>query len=117
MTVAELMKKLNMTPMNKLFDKDISGGLVTDMVSDVMKTGQAENLWVTVQTNKKVIAAANLVDIAAVVITQGKKVDADVLEAANKAEITIFSTPMTSWDLVGKTYALGIRIEPYGQPK
>ena len=117
MTIAELMNQVSMTPMNKTFDKDISGGLVTDMVSDVMKTGQAGNLWVTVQTNKKVIAAANLVDIAAVVITQGKKVEIDVLEAADKAEITIFSTPMTSWDFVGQLYALGIRIDPLGQPK
>ena len=111
MTVAELTKKVNMSPMNKLFDKEITGGLVTDMVSDVMKTGQAENLWVTVQTNKKVIAAANLVDIAAVVITQGKKVEPDVLEAADKVGITIFTTPLSSWDFVGQAYTSGLRVE------
>ena len=109
MRVAELMKKVNMKPMNKLYDKEIVGGLVTDMVSDVMKSGQAENIWVTVQTNKKVIAAANLVDITAVVITQGKEVENEVLEVADKAEITVFSTPLSSWDFVGELYALGIR--------
>ena len=109
MRVAELMKKVNMKPLNKLHDKEIVGGLVTDMVSDVMKSGQAENIWVTVQTHKKVIAAANLVDIAAVVITQGKEVESDVLQVADRAEITVFSTPLTSWDFVGELYALGIR--------
>jgi len=114
MRVAELMEKANVKPLNKVHDKEIVGGLVTDMVSDVMKSGQAGNVWVTVQTHKKVIAAANLVDIAAVIITQAKNVDSDVLEVADKAEITVFSTPLTSWDLVGELYALGIRMAPYG---
>lgn len=116
MRVAELMKKVNLTPLNSIHDKEIVGGLVTDMVSDVMASGQAGNIWVTVQTHKKVIAAANLVDVAAVVITQGKNMDSDVLQAADKAEITVFSTTLPSWDLVGELYALGIRITPYGQP-
>lgn len=113
MRVAELMDKMDMEPLNQVFDKEIAGGLVTDMVSDVMKSGEAGNIWVTVQTHKKVIAAANLVDIAAVVITQGKKVEDDVLKAADKAEITIFSTPLPAFSFVGKIYALGIRITPY----
>lgn len=116
MRVAELMTKVNLKPLNKVFDKDIVGGLVTDMVSDVMASGQAGNIWVTVQTHKKVIAAANLVDVGAVVVTQGKNVESDVLQAADKAEITIFSSALPSWDLVGELYALGIRITPYGQP-
>ncbi len=113
MLISELIQKVNMTALNAVYDKEIVGGLVTDMVSDVMTSGQAGNIWVTVQTNKKVISAANLVDIAAVVITQGKKVEAEVLQAADGAQITVFSTTLTSWDFVGELYALGIRISPY----
>jgi serine kinase of HPr protein (carbohydrate metabolism regulator) len=113
MLVSELLQKVKITALNKVYDKDIVGGLVTDMVSDVMTSGQAGYVWVTVQTNKKVISAANLVDIAAVVIPQGKKVEPEVLQAADSAQITIFSTDFSSWDFVGAVYALGIRISPY----
>ena len=42
------------------------------MVSDVIANAKAGNLLVTVQIHNNVIAAANLVDICGIVVTQGK---------------------------------------------
>jgi predicted transcriptional regulator len=113
MQVTELMKKVDMKPLNQIFDKEIVGGLVTDIVGDVMTLEQKGVIWVTTQTDKMVVAVANLMGIAAIVITQGRKVEKEVLQLADNAQITMFSTAKTSWGFIGELYALGIRISPY----
>lgn len=113
MQVTELMKKVDMKALNQIFDKKIVGGLVTDIVGDVMTSGQAGNIWVTTQTDKMVVAVANLMGIAAIVITQGRKVEREVLQLADNAQITMFSSAQSSWDFITGLCALGIRISPY----
>ncbi|MFH1010838.1 MAG: hypothetical protein V1784_06365 [bacterium] len=113
MRVAELIDKVDMKALNQVYDKEITGGLVTDLAGEVKTSGKAGHIWVAIQTDKNGVAAANLVDIAAIVVTEGNNVANDVLQAADSAQITVCSTLMTSWDLVGGLYALGIRISPY----
>lgn len=108
MTVAELMEKLKLKPLNELHDKSVEGVYISDMVSDVMAGAKAGALWVTTQTHKNVVAAANLVDIAAVVVTRGKPVPDETLEMATRAELTIFSTDLETYDLVGKLHDAGV---------
>ena len=67
MKVAELKDKAELKPLNDVFDKPITGVFISDMVSDVMAGAAAGALWVTTQTHKNVVAAANLVDISAVI--------------------------------------------------
>lgn len=56
-----------------MFDKEVTGVYMSDMVSDMIANAKAGNLLVTVQIHNNVIAAANLVDIAAIIVTQGKQ--------------------------------------------
>jgi len=113
MRVAELIDKVTMKALNRVYDKEIAGGLVTELVGKVNTLGQPGQLWVTLQTDANGVAAANVADVAAIVVTEGNKVANDVLQAADNAQITVCSTPLTSWDFVGGLYALGIRISPY----
>ena len=55
------------------------------------------------------IAAANLVDICAIVVTQGKTPAEDVVKMAEKAEIPIFTTGLTRWQVATRLYEAGIR--------
>ncbi len=108
MTVSEVVEKIGLKVLNELWDKEIEGVIVSDMVSDVMAWAKPGNIWVTVQTHKNVIAAANLVDIAAVIITHGKTVPQDTLEMANRVEISILSTDLFTYELVGKLHEAGV---------
>ena len=81
---------------------------VSDMLSDVMAGAKSGNLWVTVQTHKSIVPAANLVDVAAVIITGDKEVPADTVELASKHNIAILSTDLPSFELIGKLYMLGV---------
>jgi predicted transcriptional regulator len=109
MKLAELAEKLELKAVTKPFDKDITGVYSSDMVSDVIANAKAGNLLVTLQIHSNVIAAANLVDIAGIIVTQGKLPADDVVKMAEKAEIPIFSTDMNRWQIFTKLYEAGVR--------
>lgn len=108
MTLAELKESLDLKPLNELHDKEVEGVFVSDMVSDVMAGAKPGSLWVTTQTHKNVVAAANLVDVAAVVVTSGRTVPEDTLEMANRAELTVLSTDLATYAFVGKLHEAGV---------
>jgi len=109
MKLQELAEKLELKGVTKVFDRDVSGVYISDMVSDVIANARAGNLLVTVQIHSNVIAAANLVDISGIVVTQGKMPTDDVVKMAEKAEITIFATGLNRWQVATRLYEAGIR--------
>ena len=109
MTVKELETKLKLKPVNEIYDREISGVFISDMVSDVMAGAKADNVWVTVQTHKNIAAAANLVDVAAVIIVRGKKVPEDTVQMADRAKLTLFSTEEDTFQIAVKLFDAGLR--------
>jgi len=108
MKVSELQDKAGLTPMNEIHDKDVAGVFISDMVSDIVAGAQPNNLLITIQTHKNLIATANLVDVAAVVFVRGKKPADDTIELADRAKISLFSTDDDAWKLAIKLHDLGI---------
>ena len=109
MKLKELAEKLELKPVTQMFDKEITGVYISDMVSDVIANAKAGDLLVTVQIHNNVVAAANLVDLCAIVVTQGKLPTDDVIKMAEKAEIPIYSTTLTRWQIATRLYEAGIR--------
>jgi len=109
MKLQELAVKLELKCVTQAFDKDVSGVYISDMVSDVIANAKPGDLLVTVQIHSNVIAAANLVDICGIVVTQGKLPTEDVVKMANKAEIPVFSTSLNRWQMATRLYEAGIR--------
>ena len=107
MDVRQLRESLDLEPLNTIYNKEISGVFISDMVSDIMHGAPPGALWVTVQTHKNIIAAANLVDVAAIIVSRGKAVPRETLEFADRAGITLFATPL-------ETYALAVRLHETG---
>ena len=108
MTLAELSQKLGLKPLTELYDTEVQGAFVSDMVSDVMAGAKPGSLWITTQTHKNVVAAANLVDIAAVVVTSGRAVADEVVEMANRADLTILTSDLDTYGLVGQLHEAGV---------
>lgn len=109
MKLHELAQKLELKIMTKVPDKEIGGVYISDMVSDVIANAKAGDVLVTVQIHNNVIAAANLVDICGIIVTQGKEPNEDVVKMAEKAEISVYSTDMNRWQVATKMYEAGIR--------
>jgi predicted transcriptional regulator len=98
-----------MKPLNEVYDKDIDGAFISDMLSDVMAGAKAGNVWVTVQTHKNTVAAANLVDVSAIIIVRGKKVPEDTIQMADRAKMTVFATDLDTFQVAVKLYEAGVR--------
>ncbi len=108
MKVSELIARSGLKAFNTSGDRDIKGVYISDMVSDIIGTDEGK-LLVTLQTHKNLIAAANLVDVAAVVFTRGKTPADDVIALANKAGISLLGFDGDTWTLAKKLYELGVR--------
>ena len=109
MTLQELIEKIGLRPLSRFQDRAVTGVYISDMVSDVMAGAKSGDLWLTIQTHKSIVPAANLVDVAAIIITGGKEVPAETLEFASKYDIAILSTALPTFPLVGKLYENGVR--------
>jgi len=108
MTTKDLLNKIELKALSTFQHRPVAGVFISDMVSDVMAHAKSGNLWLTIQTHKSIVPAANLVDVSAIVITSGKEVPHETIELASKYDIAILSTPLSTFDLVGKLYALGL---------
>ncbi|MFC1683089.1 DRTGG domain-containing protein [Candidatus Zixiibacteriota bacterium] len=108
MTTNELVEQLGLKPLSEFDDREVSGVFVSDMVSDVMAGAKSGNLWLTVQTHKSIVPAANLVDVSAIIITSEKQVPQETADLASKFNIAILSTELPTFELVGKLYSLGL---------
>ncbi len=108
MKVSEVAKKVGLISLNEYTDKEVEGVYISDMVSDIITCGKANAILVTLQTHKNVIAAANLLDVAAVVFVRGRRPAEDVLALARKAGIGLFVAEADTWSFAKKLAEMGI---------
>ena len=109
MTTKDLIEKIELKSLTNFEHRDVDGVIISDMVSDVMAGAKSGNLWLTIQTHKSIVPAANLVDVSAVIITSGKEVPQETINIANKYEIAILSTKLSTFDFVGKLFESGMK--------
>ena len=107
MKVSELAEKAGLAPLNPLYDREIHGVFISDMVSDIVGIKEG-NLLITLQTHKNLIAAANLVDVAAVVFSRNRVPAEDVVALANKAGIRLLGYEGDTWSLAKKLCELKV---------
>ena len=108
MRVSELVEKTGLSALNEYKDKEVEGVYISDMVSDIITGAKANGILVTLQTHKSLIAAANLVDVAAIVFVRGKKPVEDVVELATQAGIGLLVTDVDTWSFAMKLNKIGI---------
>jgi len=107
MKVSELVEKTGLTPINEYKDREIESVYISDMVSDLIASAKTNGVVVTLQTHKSLIAAANLVAAAMIVIVNGRKPSEDVVALANRTGIGLFSYDQDSWTFAKKLVNLG----------
>lgn len=108
MTVQQLAEKLNLDVISghQGLSNVVSGGYVSDLLSDVMGNADAGEVWITLQTHKNVMAIASLKDLAAVVLVKNHPADEDTLEQSNQEGIPILSTSLSAFEITGRIYQL-----------
>ena len=108
MTTSALIERLGLKTFNEQGDKEIRGVYISDMVSDIIGIKEG-NLLVMLPPHKNLLAAANLVDVAAVVYARGKVPPDDVVALANRAKIRLLGYDQDTWTLAKSLFELGVR--------
>ncbi len=87
-------------------DRVVEGGYTSDLLSDVMGNADADQIWITLQTHKNIMAIASLKDLAAVVLVKGYQPEVDTVLQSNEEGIPILSSEEEAFELTGKLYKL-----------
>jgi hypothetical protein len=98
-----------LTPPRDFVLIEVAGGYASDLLSCVMAGAQRGNVWVTLQAHINVVAVAQLQDIAAVLITENAQPDAATLHKANTEGVILLSTPLKTYEVVGRLWEMGVR--------
>jgi predicted transcriptional regulator len=112
MILQDIIQDLGLTVLTekKPFDKMVpSFGYTSDLLSCVMAGAKRGGIWVTLQAHLNIVAVAALLDLNAVIITEGAQPDAAAIAKANEEGVTLLATSKSTFYVVGKLWELGLR--------
>ncbi len=90
-------------------EREVLGGYVSDLLSDVIGHGRKNDLWVTIQVHPNIVAVAVLKELAGIVLVGGREPAAETLRQAEKEKVILLGTRLSAFDLVGRLYGMGIK--------
>jgi hypothetical protein len=114
MTLADIIHQLELTPLTNAQDYNEltpSAGYTSDLLSCVMASATHQGIWVTLQAHSNIVAVSALLDLCAVIITEGAVPDMATIQKANEEGVILLSTAKSSFYVVGKLWELGLRAE------
>ncbi len=107
MTVQAMAEALRLTPLCVPDpDREVEGGYIGDLLSWVMGNAQSGDAWITIMSNDNVVAVAVLTDVACVILSEGVTLDERLRDLAEKKDINVFSTELSSFAVGAKVAAL-----------
>jgi hypothetical protein len=84
-------------------------GYTSDLLSCVMAGAPHKSVWVTLQAHSNIIAVATLLEISAVIITEGATPDLSTINKADEEGVILLSTDKPTFAVVGKLWESGLR--------
>ena len=86
-----------------------TGGYASDLLSCVMTGAKTQNLWITLQAHINIVAVAALLDLSAVIVTEGATPDERTIAKANEEEIILLSSTDSTYSIIGNLWDMGIK--------
>lgn len=108
MKIADIITGLNLKVLSghNGLSNEISGGYVSDLLSDVIGNAKEGQIWITLQTHQNIIAVGSLKDISAIIVVKGNVPGADTIEKSNIENIPLLSTEMDTFNIAGRLFDL-----------
>jgi len=110
MKLSEIIEKLQLkvqTPsVNQ--DVDVTGGYISDLLSDVMAHARQGDIWITLQIHQNTVAVATLKELAAIIVIAGKHPAPETINKAAEEGVPILTSNMTAFELICELCKLGI---------
>ena len=88
---------------------EVTGGYVSDLLSDVLANSREGNLWVTLQRHQNIVAVASMKELAGIVLVSGREPEDETLKKAEAESLPILVSELPAFELPGRLYTLGVR--------
>ena len=92
----------------EMLDREVTGGYVSDLLSDVIAHAEKGYIWITLQIHLNIIVVAAMKELSAIIIVNGRQPDHDTLNKAEQELIPILGTDMNAFQITGKLYQYGV---------
>lgn len=100
MTAKELRESLKLEVLTEPDPQRlVKGGYTGDLLSWVMGRAQRGDAWVTIMTNRNILAVASLADTACIIVAEDSSVEADVVTLAEEKGINLYRSGSKGFDL------------------
>jgi predicted transcriptional regulator len=112
MTLQDIIDQLDLKLLTdqKGFDQITpSSGYTSDLLSCVMAGARHRGIWITLQAHSNVVAIGALLELSAIIITEGATPDLDTIAKANEEGVTLLVTDKPTFYVAGKLWELGLR--------
>ncbi len=111
MTVQEIIDLLNLKVLTAPQDFSTivpTCGYSSDLLSCVMAGAPHHSIWVTLQAHSNIIAVATLLEISAIIITEGATPEPETIAKANQEGVILLGTSKPTFFVVGKLWEAGL---------
>ncbi|MDZ7725429.1 MAG: serine kinase [candidate division KSB1 bacterium] len=119
MLVKDIVEKLGLEVFSgeNNLDCEITGGCISDILSDVMVQANKGMLWVTNQTHENVLAVTFFKSLAGVILPNGLYLEENAARKAKEKGILVLLTDLPAFEIVGQLYEMGVgkKTSPCGQ--
>jgi hypothetical protein len=88
--------------------REVQGGYASDLLSCVMARAKPGTAWLTLQAHPNVVAVASLLDLSAVVLTEGVEPELETIQRAQENGITLLGSSETTFTVAGHMSRLGV---------
>ena len=79
--------------------RTIEGCYVGDLLSWVMGNATQGCAWVTIMTNRNIIAVSSLIDMACILLAEGCTLPEELLALAMEQRVNILSSPLSAYEI------------------
>lgn len=111
MKLKEIVEKfdLEVKTGSDALDSEITGGYVSDLLSDVLANSEEGNIWITLQIHQNIVAIASIKELAGILLINDRQPAEDTISKAGEENIPIMVTTLPAFEIIGRLYKLGIR--------
>lgn len=110
-TLENIIHKLDLqilTESNSFSDISVKSGYCSDLLSCVMIGAEPQGIWITLMSHSNIVAVAALLDLSAIIITEGALPDQNTIDKANEKGVTILLSSDPNYEVIGKLWELGL---------
>ncbi len=94
-----------------VYEIDFQNAFGTDLMSDALcflRDADETELLITGLANMQIFHTANTLDLAAILVVRGKKIDEHMIQGAKMSNLSVFTTDYTMYETCGRLYEKGL---------